>query len=362
MDTSVHLLFIAPKINVTDYYSMFLPYLELTTDPRFSIHLLEITKENFTLPFDLPKFPLLDSWILWADYVIFPEITERCSYFFKALKTINPDLEIVMFIRQVFHYLDTDDPLKKKITPQMLTYLEENMNHADLIVSHNERILDAYERALKKKFGVLTPSLVMLPLLISYLGYEGLVYPESENTHAVRIGLLGNLRTASDMLRILPVLQHIHTTYQDTLVFVVYGWDGVLSDGTQPFEGLPIEYHKEVGIMHYFQKLVDLQLDILLLPLQSRIINTFQSERTYLEAASLGIPVVAAKDSIYSEVIEDNKTGVLAHTDTEWETAVSRYIEKPEERKRIGEAAAKMVWEFHSFTEEQKNYFAEVFI
>jgi glycosyltransferase involved in cell wall biosynthesis len=82
-----------------------------------------------------------------------------------------------------------------------------------------------------------------------------------------------------------------------------------------------------------------LNFDICLIPLADLPFNTSKSSIKFLEAASLGIPVVASAVGPYAADIEHGVTGFLASSNRDWTRYLDRLLRSPGLRRRIGENA-----------------------
>ncbi len=358
----VQILYFSAKVTSSGYYRMLLPLLELTKTKKFKTHLIGLSKEDFSAPFELAKVPLLDDWVLWADYMVFPLLTVDFMYFFQACKVINPELQIVMDVDFLPHTLPSNDPLRKKTTKEMFTAIQSNMNLVDIVTSHNEHILDYCQVLLEERYSNTHTFLTFIPNLISKIGYDEVTNTTASGSDKVRIGMLTSIRTVDNILLIRNVLKKIQATFRQKVVFVIFGWNGTLQDGSTPLAELEIEYHKPVDFINYFEKLSKLQLDMALLPLRNKATYRFASDTPYLELASLGIPVIASENSIYVEYILDGKTGSLVKGIDQWQITIKKYIEDKAYSSKLGKAAKKHVWECYSYTKENIEIFSEVFI
>lgn len=358
---NVHILFFSPKLNANGYYRMLLPYLELAKTHIFKTHLIGLTKEDFNTPFELAKVPLLDEWVLWADYIVFPILTKEFMYFFKACRVINPELQIVMDVDVVLHALAPQDPLRKKTSKEMLNALADNLNLVDIITAPNEYILDFYTAFLKEKYHDTTTYFAHTPNLVSPIGYEDIIVDTAKETEKVHVGILVTQRYAQDLMQIIAPLIDIQRKYKDKVTFLVYGWNGMMRDGSKPLAVLDIEYHKTVSFIQHLEKLSTLQLDIALLPMQNKASRRFASDIPYLELSSFGIPAIASKHSVFKEFIIDGQTGVLVDGDLEWLQVLDKLIEDEPYRKKLGKAAKELVWRHHSYADQNLEPFTELF-
>jgi glycosyltransferase involved in cell wall biosynthesis len=85
------------------------------------------------------------------------------------------------------------------------------------------------------------------------------------------------------------------------------------------------------------------QLDIAIAPLKDMEFNYYKSPIKFLEYSAMKVPTVAAKIPPYSDIIKNEKTGMLYNTPEEFYKAVLRLIEAPYARKNLAENAYKFV-------------------
>ena len=81
------------------------------------------------------------------------------------------------------------------------------------------------------------------------------------------------------------------------------------------------------------------QCDINLMPLENTIFHACKSENKWMEAALVGVPTVASRNTELELCILDRQNGFLCEEKEEWLQTLKMLIETPDERKRIGENA-----------------------
>ena len=81
-----------------------------------------------------------------------------------------------------------------------------------------------------------------------------------------------------------------------------------------------------------------IKANIAIAPLIDCVFNEAKSEVKVLEYWARGLPVVATKIAPYKRAITQNETGLLAEDRLQWEVFLSRLIESPCERNRLGAA------------------------
>lgn len=86
------------------------------------------------------------------------------------------------------------------------------------------------------------------------------------------------------------------------------------------------------------------QFDIALAPLElENVFCRAKSEIKFVEAAALGVPVVASRTEPYTDVITEREDGLLAGNDDEWVSALAWLIEEADRRAGIGARAREKI-------------------
>ena len=106
------------------------------------------------------------------------------------------------------------------------------------------------------------------------------------------------------------------------------------------------------------------RIDIGLYPLPDEPWVYGKSGLKALQYMALGIPTVASAVGMNFTVIEDGISGFLVKNDREWITTITRLIDDPALRERIGKASRSRVLETYSVKANQPTYlsiFKEVY-
>jgi glycosyltransferase involved in cell wall biosynthesis len=82
--------------------------------------------------------------------------------------------------------------------------------------------------------------------------------------------------------------------------------------------------------------------DIMLAPLRAHPFNRSKSPLRVLEAAMLGIPVVASDYGPYAEFVQHGETGLLAKSEHEWGKHLRALVEDEAMRTEMGAAARRL--------------------
>ena len=84
-------------------------------------------------------------------------------------------------------------------------------------------------------------------------------------------------------------------------------------------------------------------IDINLMPVEDTLFHRCKSENKWMEAALVAVPTVCSYNDELEQVIQDGITGFLCKNNAEWNHTLSKLMEKPELRKKIGKAANEVV-------------------
>lgn len=86
--------------------------------------------------------------------------------------------------------------------------------------------------------------------------------------------------------------------------------------------------------------------DIMLAPLRAHLFNRSKSPLRVVEAAFLGIPVVASDYGPYAEFVQHGVTGLLARSEHEWSKHLRALVEDPDMRAEMGANARRLAAEW----------------
>lgn len=366
-DGKIHILYLSTCLNGTGYYRSIAPALELNRSETHSAIITNIHKWNFnkqSLEYDNSLDETSSVHLIkWAHYVVFPVILTDTTYIVKALEAINDDLQIVMDIDFNIHSLHKEHPQHSKITKKQQEQLLKNISEMSVLTGASEGLLDYYENLLEKHHPESATFLEYIPNLISQFGYEDVEPLKKNESDKVRIGVIGNPSSAIDTLSISEVLKTLQEKHKGKFELILFGWDGKSPNGELALKDIEFVYVKSVGFLDYFNKLNDLALDLVLIPLADIPYNTMgKSFIKFLELAVFRIPVVASNVEPLNEVIEPDENGYLASSDEDWISCVERLISDRPLRERIGSSALKAVWRNYSFTSSTIQLYQEIFI
>ena len=142
-----------------------------------------------------------------------------------------------------------------------------------------------------------------------------------------------------------PALRHVIEKNGSKIRVVIFGHIE-LSEPLRRIKDQIILNEPLPNIQDYWEalKLADINLSVL----ERSAFNDCKSEIKWLEAAMMGIPSVLSRTKTYEEIVEDGVTGFLCDTPLDFARSLDRLIGDASLRKKIGEAARKVVLENYS--------------
>lgn len=355
---AVNIVFVTAIIDEIGYYRTILPFFELNKQQDFHIRMLDVRLLDFNNTYRLDIQDIEVTLLQWAHIIVFPCLIEDHTYVFKAIRALNPQVEFIMDIPTMLHDLSDDHPEWHKIGTKEQDNLIRNMLQMHSITSHSCSILERYYVLLEKQTPDHLVTFHRLPNLISKIGFEGLRLNGDKQNSSLRIGMLSSIHQIDDILMIKEALYRIQNEYPQKITFVVLG----MGEKQASLQDLSIVYEKSVSFLNYYKKLLELDLDLVVLPKKKSASSAYDMITKYLELSALKIPVIASKDSVYAKVIKEGCNGLLAHNNNQWYVQIKRLIEDRTLRLKLAQKAHRYVYKYHSYQEKNITPFKEVFL
>lgn len=199
---------------------------------------------------------------------------------------------------------------------------------------------------LKSHLQDFNPNIHVLPNYLLDEVWENIQLPYADETDEdgpITIGYMGGHSHRPDLDMVEPVLRRILDRYDEEIRLQFWG--------IEPSPGLAGDPRVSAAHLQYadydqFSEYLSQQTaDILIAPLKDSSFNRSKSWLKFLEYSALGAPGVYSNLEPYREIVQDGKTGYLASTLNEWHDYLTKLIEDPGLRKKIGEKAFKDVRE-----------------
>ena len=267
---------------------------------------------------------------------ITPDIEEfirRAKFFNKQVLFDIDDLVIDTKYTDQIPFVAAMSPEDKSLYDDGVNRYRRTMQLCDAVITTTEALaeeLESYMPEVIVNRNAASGTMVAL----SELARKDRAGRKSEEDTVTLGYFSGSITHNDDVELILPVLVKLLRFYPRLRLLLVGELD------------LPAEleaYRKQV----VFRKFVDwtklpaliAEADINLVPLRDTIFNAAKSENKWVEASLVGVPTVASRVGAFERMMEDGQTGLLCSDGAEWEAALRRLIESPEERSRLAETA-----------------------
>jgi len=148
-------------------------------------------------------------------------------------------------------------------------------------------------------------------------------------------------------ITILPALEKIKMKYGNRVRFTLIG-DESYSYPPLNISGIKWQQHTEVAELK--------KLDIGIMPLPDDEWSKGKCGFKGLLYMSLGIPAILSPVGVNQKIIRDGVNGFLASSESEWVDKLSRLIEDPELRRKLGTNGRQEVVSHYSVFSQQQKY------
>jgi glycosyltransferase involved in cell wall biosynthesis len=180
------------------------------------------------------------------------------------------------------------------------------------------------------------PNVTVVPITIDMDEYTPRPVP-AEHDRLVVIGWTGSYSTVPHLETVRSALEKLGTLRKFEIK--VMGTDSFLLAGI-PTNAEPWRGSREVPFLH--------QCDIGIMPLPDDPWVKLRSHLKVRQFMAVGVPCVASPVGIIPELIQDGVNGFLAGSEQEWIEKLSKLIDDPMLRRRMGEKARATVEEKYS--------------
>jgi|GEM_PF-3164626 len=332
-DGKVHLLYLHCLINSSGLYRIILPAIELNRCATHAAVIANMHKWDFTKQFSDYDNAVEKELIEWADFIILPMVDLDLTPIQEEFAQINPNLRWVM---------DVDELPNKK--PEQLQLLANNLNLMQMISAPTPSMADFLETLLDEQpSGENQTAVAVIPNLIAQDLFLRLPARQADKAHSFRLGICGTPVIAKQITAISDAIYQALKGKEQKAKLVLLGWNGK-HQKEAVFKDLPLECHKAVSILDYYEKVHDLNLDAAILPPPAEPKPNRQSSIKYIELSALGIPVIADSKSVYNRLIVDGETGFIASSKADWKQKIEQLIQGQLSHREVGQYAQKFSW------------------
>lgn len=223
-----------------------------------------------------------------------------------------------------------------KFKPEYITHFSlKMMRMADALTVTNE--------PLKKAYAPYNKNIYVLPNYIDTDRWEGVKNNlQRDSDKQVVVGWYGGQSHQDDMVLIREVIPALFDKYPN----VIFKWSGLIPEF---WRASLKKYKDKFDYMPWTQDTLSWEshfanfgFDIALAPLTDNVFNRCKSNIKWMEAAMLGLPMVASKVEAYM-CIQPGKDGYLVDKYLEWMKFIGRLIDSRDLRQEIGGRAKERV-------------------
>jgi glycosyltransferase involved in cell wall biosynthesis len=208
---------------------------------------------------------------------------------------------------------------------------------ADLVLAGND-YLAAYALQYNKHVKV-------IPTTVDTDEYKRSLAPRSESS--LCIGWSGSLTTIKHFEYTIPALAKLKAKYGNKIHFKVIG-DSSYVNATLGIKGIAWSRETELKELSEF--------DIGIMPLPDDEWTQGKCGLKGLVYMAMEIPAVMSPVGVNTQIVQDGVNGFLASGIDEWVDKISKLIDSPELRHRIGQEGRKIVLEKYSVKSQEQVY------
>ena len=311
-------------------FFQYLPYLE---KKGFSVTIRPFFEDNYLAGLydgKMPLFSVLESYITRLGTILNAKWFDAIWMEAELFRWLPAWVEEALFPAGVPLVVDYDDAIFDWYTSQRFfgvsRLLGQKINRimamADLVIVGNDYLGNYAHSAGAKR-------IEKVPTVVDIDRY---FVPDRDVSRSVTVGWIGTPVTAKFLAYISEALQTIVNKYGVSIVAV----------GAKPqqWNGLPVE----VRPWQESTEVTDIQdFDIGLMPLPDEPYERGKCGYKLIQYMACGKSVVASPVGVNAEIVRDGENGFLAKTTDEWIEALSRLLEDPQLRLRMGQAGRSMV-------------------
>lgn len=235
---------------------------------------------------------------------------------------------------KINEYLD-EERMQRRMK-SMSDTLDDFIKEADLVTCTTDFLADEYRE--------LNPNVAVLPNYIDPDMFDEPLYNEGDD---VRVGITGSVGCTADFLLAYDIIKR---TPQYTWVMHSLPADKenkiykkLYADEYKMIDDINVEWHPFCPFHEVYDELNEMRLDIMIIPRQDTYFNKCKSNLKFLEAAMLGIPVIAQgfPDGLspYQVNPGDAEHMLIAHNNDEFIEHLAYLSEDKDRRRELGRKA-----------------------
>lgn len=274
------------------------------------------------------------------DVIIAPRIAD--TFTISVLRALQKAKKIVVYeTDDLLNNMPAWNPNSQRITP-------DDQMRRDFILKSSDALIVSTE-----ELGAL---IGRKDTWICHNGINPELWPlkaADQNTPVVRVLWAGSGTHEGDLRLVTKSIRKLISRFKGRVQFVFAGalpeeFKGVVKRDGRLYECVRTELEGAVVFAgstspnDWPKLLASTNCNIAIAPLERHPFNEAKSEVKILEAWALGLPVIASRIAPYERAIQDESQGFLVGPEPEnWEVALERLIQRPDERIAMAEAGLK---------------------
>lgn len=295
--------------DASSYHRMFQPFRQLARRSRHLVHTPPPSEKGTPLP-DVPD--LLDTAV--DVYVAQRPAGPQMARLWEAVAG------------KVARVYEIDDDLLRAHPSQNIEALSESQKHHVAYLIATADLVTVTTPVLAEVVAQLNPRVVVLPNVI----HERVLKMTRQRADRVTVGWGGGSSHLMDVMSVAEPLAGVLAAHPD----VDMHWIG---NDFSPCVGRECRYtmwHRDV-----FRYYAAIDWDIAIAPLADHVFNYSKSWLRALDAAALGVPVIAQDLPPYRDFVIDGVTGYLVRSQDEWRARLTELVNDRAAREEMGAKA-----------------------
>jgi len=296
-------------VDASSYHRMYQPFRQLARRSRHLVQIPPPSEKGTQLP-DVPD--LLDAAV--DVYVAQRPASPQMARLWEAVAG------------QVARVYEIDDDLLRAHPSQNIQPLTESQQHHVGYLIATADLVTVTTPSLAEVVSQLNPRVAVLPNVI----HERLLTMTRPRRDRVTIGWGGGSSHLMDVMSVAEPLREVLEAHPQADMHWIGNDFSPLTGG----RGRYTMWHRDV-----FRYYANIDWDVAIAPLADHVFNYAKSHLRALDAAALGIPVVAQDLPPYREFVVDGVTGYLVRTAGEWRARLTELVNDEAARQEMGAKA-----------------------
>jgi len=271
-----------------------------------------------------------------TDHLVLPFVSYDITDILIQAKEANPNIKFSYHIDYNFYDMpDSYTFVTAYKSAEAFEIIERNISLVDRVYCSNANLSNFLYDQLKEKLTGSGTQILYFPIMFDKSYISSL--QESRNfikREKFCIGIIAGRDHFSDVNFIRPVLKEFMAKHGEQAEIVMVGYNGIHKK-TNYMKGIEFEHVPQIPFFDYYQGIIDLAFNVLLIPARDNKFNQASKNYTkWLEFTNIGIPVIMPDMAPYNTVVKHNAQGILCGSTEAWVDELTVLLNdkiKPEE-------------------------------